>query len=170
MKRQAIFRRPVVGMFLALLAGMFFVSGALAKPVIHTNVTVDVTNCKASYGNNNCGGLGNAGDICVAKGPNTKVELRFNLTGGGANAAFTKMEIKRVPPGNPCPDWVTDDFPQFDPANCTYSPGGPGKVLQITDDNHHEAEWEYSIFVDLDDTNCPDPVEIDPIIKNGGNN
>lgn len=166
MERQAIFRRPPAGMFLVLVAGLFFSSCVFSKPVIVTTITVD--GCKASYENNNCGGAGNAGDICVAKGPNTKVDLRFVFTVGGQDAEFTKVEVSRVPPGKPCPDWASEDFPQF--TNCIYSPAGVGNVLLIEDDNHHEAEWDYSITVDLHDDDCPDPVVIDPLIRNGGNN
>lgn len=141
------------------------------RPIVLTQIKTEPGSsiCTAEFENNNCGALGNPGDICLQAGgggTNTKGNLKFVVAGPGANnAEIQKMKIG-IGVDWDCPDDTDKDFPQF--TNCEYEPTGPGNVMHVEDHNHLTRTWSYSLTVKAK-AGC-DPIVIHPIIDNGGGN
>lgn len=182
MKRQESFGRPVIGMFLVLLAGLFTGSCAMAQMAsVRTEIKLDVNACTASFNSTTCrGGAIPNGDICVAKGPNTAPPMIFQFQPPfPATAKIKEMDIGLNQDGS-CPTDVADDFPAFSapgcayvPASqpnscCSYSPNPAGNTLQILNKNKHERVWFYYLTLEL--PGCSGDIVIHPLIENGGNN
>jgi len=174
MKLQAKTKQPLAGTFLALaaifLTSVILAQAAWALPVIVTLITTDESTCSAEFVNNNCGGLGDPGDICVEEKSNpmhpTKVKLRYILMGPGANnAEFVNMVVS-LSDGN-CPSDVQDDFPDFG-TDCVHTPASPGNAMLLDDDNVNARTWNYWMTVKPGE-DCS-PVALHPIIENGGGN
>ncbi len=143
-----------------------------SRPVVVTLIKTKAGQCKAEYENNNCGGLGEAGDICLqggGGGTTTKANLKFVIAGPHANTA--EIQKMKIGIGNAwdCPSDYHKDFPDFD-ASCEYVPTTPGNVIQVEDHNHLARTWNYSITVKVLPGDACDPTEVDPIIENGGGN
>lgn len=189
MERQRESRRPLARVLLAALA-LFLAaacttsatgteSGATApstptpattaRPIVLTQIKTAQGSCTPEFDNNNCGAIGDPGDICLAAGSNanpSRASLKFVVAGPGANTAeFQKMTIG-IGAGWDCPSDTGDDFPDF--ISCQYTPTTPGNVMQVRDDNEIARTWNYSITMKAR-AGCS-PVTIHPIIDNGGGN
>lgn len=170
MKRHLIFRRPVVGLFLVLVAGSFFASNVLAQmsPVM-TEIGLDIASCQASFLTTSCrGGKNPNGDICVAKGPNTQPMMIFKFKSPfPTDAKITRIDVLLNLDGS-CPADVNDDFPAITSPDCYYEPSPANNTLQLKNDNKHQRVWYYYLTLEL--PGCTGPVVIHPLIENGGNN
>lgn len=140
-----------------------------ARPVVLTQIKTEAGSCTPEFANNNCGAIGDPGDICLAAGSEanpSRASLKFVVAGPGANTAeFQKMTIGIGTSWN-CPSDTGDDFPDF--TGCEYAPTTPGNVMQVRDDNEVARTWNYSITMKAR-AGCS-PVTIHPIIDNGGGN
>jgi hypothetical protein len=161
MKKRIIFRRPDIGMFLVLVAGLFFGSCAMAQ--INTEILLDNTACTAKFATTNCrGGMYPNGDICVP--PSQAPVLQFMIQPPiPPGARIKRMDIGRNSDGL-CPGNTGIDFPQF--TNCSYAPANPAPALIIHNKNQIERLWFYSLTVVS--TNCTADITIHPLISNGG--
>ncbi len=138
-------------------------------PIVVTRIMTVAGDCTPEFENNNCGAVGDPGDICLAagSGPNpSKANLKFVAAGPHANTVeFERMNISLSSSGT-CPADYDDDFPDF--TDCEYVPTNPGNVMQVEDHNHETRSWDYTITMRVH-PGCSS-VTLHPIIENGGGN
>lgn len=165
MQKRNQFRWRLASGFTIFLITLLISASLPASSEVVTRIDLKIDECSAKFATTNCrGGAFPNGDICVAQGPNNKPFLQFNLSGAGANdSEFVQMDVRLNSDGS-CPSDVTDDFPGF--PGCTHIPDTPGNSLRVQNNNEHARTWFYKITLQLE--GCPDPVEIHPLIENGG--
>lgn len=183
-------RRPLFGVFL-VVAAVFLASACTtsdtraepeamaappaapapaSRPIVLTQIKTEQGSCTPKFANNNCGAIGNPGDICISGGSDanpTRASLIFVVAGPGAESAkIEKMTISLAANGS-CPGDVQNDFPQFN-SSCEFAPTSPGNSMQVMDDNEIARIWNYSITL-IPRAGC-ESVTIHPVIDNGGGN
>lgn len=139
------------------------------RPVVFTQLVTNRDDCSVAFENNNCGGLGEPGDICLQAGGGgtiTKANLKFVVAGYKSGQAEIQNMSIGIGENWDCPADTYKDFPDF--TNCQYAPANPGKNLFVADHNHLTRDWNYDLTIKARD-GC-EPETIHPIINNGGGN